>query len=342
MSIISRRQRESLLNDVSRMINNNNHTAFANHAKIAETIGNGDMKIFVDSPKKEFVVKYVKKEIRINCSEQNIKDLVSLTFTDKSTIKGISDSSFIPSSSVAISTKWASNTESKLSDKAEKNHTHDEYADKDHTHNYSPAEHTHSEYSKNTHTHSEYSKTNHTHNEYSKTDHTHWNLPSKQEDFEEAIKDIVLGPTWLRVIKNVFSGIEVASDVVQYGYVAGIQTQVSSLHAAMAANGLIDAAQTTSTLGTALLGYSTKIKEVGEFVSKIGKSFDSVSSACKNILQPINQASEVVGKYARIVDNFSNCSTVDQMRSLASRWQNGADISRLPNVTNLLDMNLLP
>ena len=38
MSIISRRQKELLLNDVARMINNNNHTAFANHAKISESV----------------------------------------------------------------------------------------------------------------------------------------------------------------------------------------------------------------------------------------------------------------------------------------------------------------
>ena len=54
MSVLSRRQKDSLLNDVARMINNNNHTAFANHAKISESVGNGDMKILVDAPKKEW------------------------------------------------------------------------------------------------------------------------------------------------------------------------------------------------------------------------------------------------------------------------------------------------
>ena len=57
MSVISRRQKEILLSDVQRMINNNNHTAFANHAKIAERITNGDLAFYIDSPKKEFVIK---------------------------------------------------------------------------------------------------------------------------------------------------------------------------------------------------------------------------------------------------------------------------------------------
>ena len=51
MSIISRRQRLLLLNDVSRMINNIN-CAFANHAKIAERVSNGDLTFYIDSPKR--------------------------------------------------------------------------------------------------------------------------------------------------------------------------------------------------------------------------------------------------------------------------------------------------
>ena len=75
MSILSRRQKNILLSDVQRMINNNNHTAFANQAKIAECVSNGDLKFYIDSPKKEFVIKYGNKEIRFNCNEQQIKEL---------------------------------------------------------------------------------------------------------------------------------------------------------------------------------------------------------------------------------------------------------------------------
>ena len=58
MTTISRRQRDLLLNDVSRMINNNIHSAFANHAKVAESISNGDLKLYIDSSKKKLVIKY--------------------------------------------------------------------------------------------------------------------------------------------------------------------------------------------------------------------------------------------------------------------------------------------
>ena len=106
MSVISRRQKEILLSDVQRMINNNNHTAFANHAKIAERITNGDLAFYIDSPKKEFVIKYGNKEIRFNCNDQQMTELKGIKFDDNSVIKGISDSTTSDSSNIALSTKW--------------------------------------------------------------------------------------------------------------------------------------------------------------------------------------------------------------------------------------------
>ena len=111
----------------------------------------------------------------------------------------------------------------------------------------------------------------------------------------------------------------------------------------MAANGLIDVAQTTTTIGTALMGYADKINDVGEFVGKIGKTFDSVGETCKKIADPIKKASDTVGKYARIVDNFGNCEGLTDMTDMVARFQNGADISQmpLPKTTNVLNMNLI-
>ena len=436
MSIISRRQRELLLNDVYRMINNNNHTAFANQAKIAECVSNGDLKFFIDSPKKEFVIRYGKKEIRFNCSDQNIKELNAIMFNNHSTIKGISDSTLLPSSNIALSTKGGSdmkeemkreiddkadkdhNHDSQYADKehthsqyADKEHTHSQYANKEHTHsgyqpagNYALASHTHSQYADKTHTHSEYADKEHEHSQYADKEHahpeyadkihahpeyaekehnhdlqyssilhthseyadklhthseyadklhthsgyadkshTHWGLPKDRDGFEDAIKDIVSGPKWWRVVKNVVSGIEVAGDVVQTGWLWGLEARVNAMYGVLVANGMIDAAQTTSTLGTALLGYSEKLSDVGGFVNKIGQSFESVSGVCKKVAEPINKASEAVGKYAKIVDRYSNCQSYTEFKDLVARQLNGADITKakLGNTKDILNMSLL-
>ena len=164
MSVISRRQKDILLSDVQRMINNNNHTAFANHAKIAERVSNGDLTFYIDSPKKEFVIKYGNKEIRFNCNDQQMSELKSIKFDDNSVIKGISDSTTSDYSNIALSTKWGKTIKNDFDNHnhdqqyASKNHNHDDkYADKNHNHDsdYAPINHTHAtQYSPATHTHS--------------------------------------------------------------------------------------------------------------------------------------------------------------------------------------------
>ncbi len=316
MTTISRRQKDILLNDVARMINNNNHTAFANHAKIAETVSNGDLKFYIDSPKKEFVIKYGKKEIRLNCSEQCIKELNEIVFKNGAVIKGISDNVILPSSTIALSTKGAQDIIDSVETKADKNHTHSEYLAAEHNHD----------------------------NTYAKKSHTHWDMPAKKEEFEEKIKDIVLGPIWLRVLKNVFTGIEVASDTVQYGLVAGIQAQVTALHTAMAANGLIDTVQTASTLGTTLFGFASTIKDVADVIDTVGNSIDGLRRVCTAVSKPIRTASEAVKKYSNVVDKFIDCGSRARIEELIKFKNTAIKLSsdKLPNIHSTLTQSLIP
>lgn len=360
MSLISRRQKELLLNDVARMINNNNHAAFANHAKISDSVSNGDLKFFIDSPKKEFVIKYGKKEIRLNCTEQNITELKEIKFSSGCSIIGISDSSTVSSSKIALSTKGAdsikselttqiSNThddlQNKIDQKADINHTHNDLvtnedvqekldlkadktelttqlsnkADKNHSHNYADK--------------------NHTHN-YADKDHTHWNLPLDRDDFEEEIKTIVNGSKAWRIVKKVFKGIEIASDVVQYGLIAGMQVQINSLYAAMSANGLIDTAQSASTIGTALLGYSDKFSTVANAIGKVGDYIEPLSDVSKKIAEPINKVSEYLGKYSKIVDEWFDVNNLTDMTDAVKAFQNSSSAfpgtpHHIPNSTPL-------
>ena len=56
--ILSRRQRESLLDEMSRMLANKQTVAFATHSKISERVSNGDLSLYINSPDKEFVKQY--------------------------------------------------------------------------------------------------------------------------------------------------------------------------------------------------------------------------------------------------------------------------------------------
>ena len=348
MSIISRRQKDALLNDVARMINNNNHTAFANHAKVSESVGNGDMKIFVDAPKKEFVIRYGKKEIRINCNEQCIKELNEIVFNDNTKIKGISDTPS-SSSSVAFSAKGAQQLKQSIDNIASKEHNHDDkyaakehnhddkYADKNHSHdNYQPK----GNYSEANHNHdTKYADKSHNHDsKYADKNHSHYGIDSK-DDLKEFINDITKDPWYIKL----FKGIEIASDVLQTGFILGLDAQIKAIYAALATNGIVDTAQSMSTLGTVLFGYANKFKSVADTITKVGKIFENVNDVCQTVTKPIQYTAELLEKGAGVVEQFNDIKSAYEFKELVGRIQNGAEVGKkLGKATDYVyDRNLI-
>ena len=337
MSIISRRQKDALLNDVARMINNNNHTAFANHAKTAESVGNSDLKLFVDAPKKEFVIRYGKKEMRFNCSEQSIKELNEIVFNDNTKIKGISDT---PSSSasVAFSAKGAQQLKQSIDNIASKEHNHDDkYAAKEHNHDdkYADKNHSHDNYQPK----GNYSEANHNHDsKYADKNHSHYGIDSK-DDLKEFINDITKDPWYIKL----FKGIEIASDVLQTGFILGLDAQIKAIYAALATNGIVDTAQSMSTLGTVLFGYANKFKSVADTITKVGKIFENVNDVCQTVTKPIQYTAELLEKGAGIVEEFSDVKSAFEFKELVGRFQNGASVGKkLGKATDYVyDRNLL-
>ena len=337
MSIISRRQKDALLNDVARMINNNNHTAFANHAKTAESVGNSDLKLFVDAPKKEFVIRYGKKEMRFNCSEQSIKELNEIVFNDNTKIKGISDTPS-SSSSVAFSAKGAQQLKQSIDNIASKEHNHDDkYAAKEHNHDdkYADKNHTHDNYQPK----GNYSEANHNHDsKYADKNHSHYGIDSK-DDLKEFINDITKDPWYIKL----FKGIEIASDVLQTGFILGLDAQIKAIYAALATNGIVDTAQSMSTLGTVLFGYANKFKSVADTITKVGKIFENVNDVCQTVTKPIQYTAELLEKGAGIVEEFSDVKSAFEFKELVGRFQNGAEVGKkLGKATDYVyDRNLL-
>ena len=364
MSVISRRQKTLLLNDVARMINNNNHTAFANHAKEAESINNGDLKFYIDSPKKEFVIRYGRKEIRFNCSEQNIKELNEIVFNNNSTIKGISDTVLLPSSTIALSTKGAQQIKQSINEKAEKTHNHDDkYALKEHTHdnNYATKSevsnkadklHAHPEYqpvgdyatkselsnkADKSHSHSNYADKSHSHSSYADKSHTHYGIKDKDE-LEEFIKEI--SEHWWD--HPIFKGLEWGATVANTGYIAGLHAQIKAIHAALVADGIKDGIVNTSTIGTTLTGFADKFQDAADVVKKIGDACDSLSEPLNKIVEPINKVSEGLDKVSKTLGNFSKCENFDDYLEIFRRAQNGAPMDiPLAKPTDLLSAGLL-
>ena len=315
MSVISRRQKEVLLSDVQRMINNNNHTAFANHAKIAERITNGDLSFYIDSPKKEFVIKYGSKEIRFNCNDQQMTELKGIKFDDNSIIKGISDTTTPDSSNIALSTKWGKSHKHD-DDYSKKNHNHDQqYAAKDHNHDqqYAAKDHNHdNDYAPLVHNHPSLAPANHTHtisnvqglqnalDQKANTNHSHFGIETENE-LIEFIQDHRL-TTW----DKIFTGLNIASSAVEYFTLAGMQAEIATLMSAVGGTAGISGVSATSGLGTTLLGVKDTMQHVAGAVNSLGDSFESIKGVTDTMSEYINKGAEIVGKAQEAVDGFFN------------------------------------
>ncbi len=352
MSIISRRQRNLLLNDVARMIGNNINAAFANHAKIAECVSNGDLKFYIDSPKKEFVIKYGSKTITFSANEQKIS-LKSIQF-DEGIINGITDSFIIPSSKIALSTVWGMSIKNDLSNKADKNHTHkinevnnlqtslDNKSDKGHKHGVDDVNglqtsldsktnvgHKHNVSDVNNLQTSLDLKSNltHKHDEryvQKETDKKIWS--------EKEIKDLIEKETEPSFGEKLLKILGYAADVGSYLTIAGLQAEINSIYGILASNGLIDGVQSVSQLGLMMNGLSSKLKAVSDVVTKIGKNFKSVSDTCKKIVEPLNNATTTINRYRKIVNG------VPSVPNIINNVTNGMELttSRLPDLMTSL------
>ena len=340
MSVISRRQKEVLLSDVQRMINNNNHTAFANHAKIAERITNGDLMFYIDSPKKEFVIKYGSKEIRFNCNDQQMTDLKGIKFDDNSVIKGISDTTTPDSSNIALSTKWGK-THNHDQDYSKKNHNHDQqYAAKNHNHD--------TEYAAINHTHAtEYSPASHTHsisnvqglqnalNQKANTNHTHFGIET-EEDLEKFVNDHWKTPWY----EWVFKGIDAVLNIGEVGYLAGLQAQVNALMAAMAGTTGLSTYNTTSQLGTTLLGFSEKMNDIGDTIQAIGNKYEPIKDAATRMNNGLKEGSWKVNEWAHKLDDFLNIGNGNDVMNAVGHTVGGPGIdiatSKLPSCISMM------
>ena len=82
-----------------------------NQSKVAERISNSDMSLYIDAVKKDFVIKYSNKTMRINAKERTFSDLEALIFAYyRGTIRGITDTARYDST-YALSAKYAYNKE---------------------------------------------------------------------------------------------------------------------------------------------------------------------------------------------------------------------------------------
>ena len=149
-------------------------------------------------------------------------------------------------------------------------------------------------------------------------------------------------PPWWETL---FSGLEIAGEMIQDGLIAGLLADIRAIHAALAANGIVDGIQSTSTLGTLLTGVADKFRTVADGFKSIGEVFESLSGPINKIIEPINNAANKINGYTKIVDDFLDVGLKDGVKTVTDayrRYQNGAPFElKLPKPTDVLKKGLL-
>ena len=114
--ILLRRQKDSLLDEMARMVANKQTVAFANQSKVAERTSNNDVSLYIDAVKKDFVIKYSNKTMNVSAKERTFTDLEALIFAYyPGTIRGITNTARYDST-YALSAKYAYNKEQEMAE----------------------------------------------------------------------------------------------------------------------------------------------------------------------------------------------------------------------------------
>ena len=96
------------------MVANKQTVAFVNQSKVAERIPNNDMSLYINAAKKDFVIKYSNKTMRLNAKERTFTDLEALIFAYyRGTIRGITDTARYDST-YALLANYAYNKEKEM------------------------------------------------------------------------------------------------------------------------------------------------------------------------------------------------------------------------------------
>ena len=324
--ILSRRQRESLLDEMNRMIANKQSVAFANHSKISERVSNSDLSFYINSPDKEFIIKYSNNEMKLNAKEKTFSELTALIFSNKNKITGISDSGR-NDSTIALSSKWAYNKDLEtlkrmkkynpegisgsgiveiigITDEGKYTEQHlltYEYW-KDHQ------EEQHEEDEKNYD--ERYAFKDHIHQEYAtkeelafKSDITHDHADKYLTKSE--IIDLIDDETSTPWYERLFKGLEILQDAAQDGYLFWLQEQINAIYGILYAQGIVVTTGELSGVGAAVTGVGDKLRTAANVFDKIGDRFQSVKKFTDTCSKYLNKGADALTRFDKIRVEFT-------------------------------------
>ena len=368
--ILSRRQRESLLDEMTRMLANKQTVAFANHAKIAEKISNGDLSLYINSPDKEFVIKYSNNTMRFNAKDKTFSELNALIFSNNNKITGITDSGQ-NSSTISLSAKWAYNKDIETLNRMKKYNpkgvsgagvveivgiTDEGKYSEQHLLTY--------EYWKDNQEKQEEEEQQNYDERYAFKDHQHQQYPTRDElttmlttksDIthdhkdkyltKDEIIDLIDDETGTPWYETLFKGLETIHDLGQDGYIYWLQTQVNTIYGILEAQGIIVSTGKLSGLGATVTGVGSKLRSAADVFDAIGNKFNKVKGFTDTCSKYLNKGADMLTQFDKIRVEFVKDigANVENLGNKFVEFINGHHVGNIATLDEFIaNSNALP
>ena len=368
--ILSRRQRESLLDEMSRMLANKQTVAFATHSKISEKISNGDLSLYINSPNKEFVIKYSNNTMKLNAKDKTFSELNALIFSNKNKLTGITDTGQ-NSSTLSLSAKWAYNKDIETMNRMKKYNpkgvsgsgvveiigiTDENKYSQQHLLTY--------EYWKDNQEKQEEEEQQNYDERYAFKEHQHQQYPTREElttllttksDITHDHKDKYLtkdeivdliddetGTPWYEVL---FKGLETIHDLGQDGYIYWLQTQINTIYGILEAQGVIVSAGKLSGLGATVTGVGTKLRSAADVFDAIGNKFNKVKGFTDTCSKYLNKGADMLTQFDKIRVEFVKDigANVENLGNKFVEFINGHHVGNIATLDEFIaNSNALP
>ena len=360
--ILSRRQRESLLDEVAKMIANKQNVAFANCSKISERVSNNDLSFYINSVDKAFIMKYANNTMTFNCKEKTFSELNALIFSNKNKITGISDTSK-NDSNIALSTRWAYNKDIETLKRMKKYNpdglsgsgtvdiigiTDDGKYTEQHLLTY--------EYWKEHQEEQQEEDEKNYDNRYAMKDHIHQEYATKQELLlksdithdhadkyltKDEIIDLIDDETSTPWYERLFKGLEILQDAAQDGYLFWLQEQINAIYGILSAQGIVVTTGQLSGVGAAVTGVGDKLRTAANIFDKIGDRFQSVKKFTDTCSKYLNKGADALTRFDKIRVEFTKDigANIDGLSNKFVEFFNGHSAQPVTDVWEMVTVN---
>ena len=154
------------------------------------------------------------------------------------------------------------------------------------------------------------------------------------------IIDLIEDETKTPWYEKLFKGLDVIGEIAQDGYIFALQSQINALYSAMAANGIVDTAQTITGVGALVQGVASKFSAVANGLDWIGTKFPKLANTISKITGPLRTVANHIAGYQEIIDTVLDIGDQSGLTDLLNTTAH--HINHTGTIDDMMKTKLLP